>query len=93
MKFEQPASRFALVGAFVARFSDGVRVAITGASEEGVFRWTEAEAALASDFSAAALEGLSLPADGMIADLHGSADYRAHLAKVMTRRAVEAAKG
>ncbi|MGV6811442.1 MAG: FAD binding domain-containing protein [Brevirhabdus sp.] len=91
MKFEQPASRFALVGVFVARFADGVRVAVTGASEEGVFRWTEAEAALSSDFSAAALEGLSASADGMIADLHGTSAYRAHLVGVMTKRAVEAA--
>ncbi|MCR9114054.1 MAG: xanthine dehydrogenase family protein subunit M [Rhodobacteraceae bacterium] len=91
MKFEQPASRFALTGVFVARFADGVRVAVTGASEEGVFRWSEAEAALSSNFSAGALEGLSPPADGMISDLHGSGAYRANLVAVMTRRAVEAA--
>ncbi len=91
MKFEQPASRFALVGVFVARFSGGVRVAVTGASEEGVFRWSEAEAALAGNFSAGALDGLSLSGDGMISDLHGSGDYRAHLISVMTRRAVAAA--
>src|SRR6056297_2064424 len=90
MKFEQPASRFALVGVFVAQYDGGVRVAVTGASEEGVFRWSEAEAALASDFSAGALEGLSLPGDGMISDLHGSGDYRAHLVGVMTKRAVTA---
>ncbi|MBY5989048.1 FAD binding domain-containing protein [Roseovarius atlanticus] len=90
-KFEQPASRFALVGVFVAKFADGVRVAVTGASEEGVFRWTEAEEALGGNFSASALDGLSVPADGMISDLHGSGAYRAHLVSVMTRRAVEAA--
>lgn len=89
-KFVQPASRFALVGVFVAKFADGVRVAVTGASEDGVFRWTEAEAALSEDFSAAALDGLSVAADGMIADLHGSAAYRAHLVNVMTTRAVKA---
>ncbi|GGH20327.1 carbon-monoxide dehydrogenase medium subunit [Cribrihabitans marinus] len=90
-KFDQAASRFALVGVFVARFDDGVRVAVTGASEDGVFRWSEAEAALGSDFSAAALDGLALPADGMIGDLHGTPEYRAHLAAVLTRRAVQAA--
>ena len=79
IKFEQPASRFALVGVFVAKGADGVRVAVTGASEGGVFRWSEAEAALSSNFSAGALDGLSASADGLINDLHGSAAYRAHL--------------
>ncbi|MCA1337775.1 FAD binding domain-containing protein [Pseudooceanicola marinus] len=91
VKFEQPASRFALAGVFVAKFADGVRVAITGASEEGVFRWSEAEEALSGNFSAEAVSGLSLDPDGMMADLHGSAEYRAHLAKVLTGRAVTAA--
>ncbi|SEK27846.1 carbon-monoxide dehydrogenase medium subunit [Roseovarius nanhaiticus] len=91
-KFEQPASRFALVGVFVAKFADGVRVAVTGASEGGVFRWSEAEEALSKSFDASALEGLSVPADVMIGDLHGTPAYRAHLVGVMTRRAVAAAK-
>ncbi|GAB4276451.1 MAG: FAD binding domain-containing protein [Pararhodobacter sp.] len=91
-KFKQPASRFALTGAFVAKFAEGVRVAITGASEGGVFRWTEAEAALSASFDAGALEGLSASADGMIGDLHGTPAYRAHLVGVMTRRAVAAAQ-
>ncbi|MCA2010670.1 xanthine dehydrogenase family protein subunit M [Cereibacter sphaeroides] len=90
-KFMQPASRFALTGAFVAKYADGVRVAITGASEGGVFRWSEGEAALSSNFSAEALNGLSASADGIIGDLHGTPDYRAHLVGVMTRRAVAAA--
>ncbi len=90
-KFIQPASRFALVGVFVARFADGVRVAVTGASNDGVFRWSEAEKALSGDFSAAALEGLSVASDDMISDIHGTAEYRAHLVKVLTARAVKAA--
>ena len=90
-KFVQPASRFALVGVFVAKYAEGVRVAVTGASEEGVFRWSEAEAALNGNFSAAALEGLSVEADGMMADIHGSKAYRAHLIAVLTKRAVAAA--
>ncbi len=89
-KFKQPASRFALVGVMVAKYADGVRVAVTGASENGVFRWTEAEAALSTNFSADAISGLSLSADGMIGDMHGSPEYRAHLAKVLTGRAVSA---
>lgn len=90
-KFVQPASRFALTAVFVAQYADGVRVAVTGASESGVFRWAEAEAALSANFSTDALAGLSCPADGMIADLHGTAAYRAHLVGVMTKRAVAAA--
>lgn len=88
MKFLQPASRFALTGVFVAKYADGVRVAVTGASEDGVFRWSEAEEALTGTFSPAALDGLSVPAEGMMGDLHGSPEYRAHLVAVMTKRAV-----
>ena len=90
-KFEQPASRFALVGVFVAKYAGGVRVAVTGASSDGVFRWAEAEAALSADFSKAAVEALSPPEGAMISDLHGTDAYRAHLVKVMTGRAVAAA--
>ncbi|MZR13070.1 carbon monoxide dehydrogenase [Maritimibacter sp. DP07] len=88
VKFEQPASRFALVGVFVAKTADGVRVAVTGASEGGVFRWSEAEKALDGNFSPDAVDGLTLPADDMIGDLHGSPEYRAHLVGVITKRAV-----
>ena len=89
-KFEQPASRFALTGVFVAKYGDRVGVGVTGASNNGVFRWTEAEEALASNFSADAIASLSVPADDMISDLHGTAEYRAHLVKVLTGRAVAA---
>lgn len=89
-KFVQPASRFALVGVFVAKYASGVRVAVTGASEDGVFRWTDAEAALSSDFSAAAVPPAP-SGNGMIGDLHGTGAYRAHLVAVMTKRAVAAA--
>jgi carbon-monoxide dehydrogenase medium subunit len=66
-------------------------VAVTGASEGGVFRWTEAEKALSANFAAAALDGLTVSAEGMIGDLHGTPAYRANLVKVMTKRAVAAA--
>ena len=91
VKFDQPASRFALTGVFVAQYAGGVRVAVTGASNNGVFRWKEAEAALSKDFSAAAVAGLKVSPKDMISDLHGTADYRAHLVKVLTGRAVSAA--
>ncbi|SEM77164.1 FAD binding domain-containing protein [Palleronia pelagia] len=89
-KFIQPASRFPLTAVFVAHFGDDVRVAVTGASSDGVFRWTEAEEALKGNFSADAVSGLSVSADTMISDLHGSGAYRAQLTKVMTQRAVSA---
>ena len=91
-KFIQPASRFPLVAVFVAKYSDGVRVAVTGASGDGVFRWSEAESALSGEFSTDAVSGLAAPdAAGMISDLHGDGAYRAHLVRVMTGRAVKAA--
>ncbi|EAQ01673.1 carbon monoxide dehydrogenase, medium subunit, putative [Pseudooceanicola batsensis HTCC2597] len=89
-KFEQPASRFPLTGVFVAKYADRVGVGVTGASNDGVFRWKEAEEALASNFSPDAISGLTVPADDMISDLHGSAEYRAHLVKVLTGRGVAA---
>ncbi|MXZ50203.1 MAG: xanthine dehydrogenase family protein subunit M [Rhodobacteraceae bacterium] len=89
-KFDQPASRFALVGVFVAKYGNDVRVAVTGASEDGVFRWSEAESALAGNFSSSAIDGLEVDSEGMIEDIHGSKSYRASLVKVMTKRAVAA---
>ena len=92
VKFAQPASRFAMVGVFVAKTAEGARVAVTGAAEEGVFRWAEAEVALDGTFSPEALADLDPPdADLMIGDLHGSKPYRAHLVKVIAGRAVAAA--
>jgi aerobic carbon-monoxide dehydrogenase medium subunit len=91
VKFNQPASRFALTGVFVAKHASGVRVAVTGAGNDGVFRWIEAEAALSANFSAGAIAGLNVDPSGMNADLHGSAAYRANLVKVLTGRAVTAA--
>lgn len=90
-KFDQPASRFALVGVFVAQFPGAVRVAVTGASESGVVRWAAAEQALSANFSAEALNGVTHSADGLIGDIHGSPEYRAHLIGVLTKRAVQAA--
>ncbi|MBB3265298.1 carbon-monoxide dehydrogenase medium subunit [Azospirillum sp. OGB3] len=88
-KFRNPASRYAIVGVFVAVFGSEVRVTVTGAGPS-VFRADDMEAALAQDFRADALNGASVSADGLNADIHASADYRAHLVRVMARRAVEA---
>ena len=87
IKFEQPASRFALVGLALSQFADGVRVAITGLGN-GVVRWPEAEAILGAQFDAGALEGLALDPDQALGDLHAPAEYRAHLAGVLLGRAV-----
>src|SRR5271156_5410202 len=91
MKFPNPASRYALVGVFVAKTVGGVRVAVTGAGSDGVFRVPAFEAALATIFAASALVGLSVPASGLASDLHADADYRAHLIGVLAKRAVAAA--
>jgi len=90
MKFPQPASRFALVGVFVSKSGNNVRVAVTGAGSK-VFRQTDMEKALAANFSADAIKNVKQSASGLNADIHGGADYRAHLVGVMARRAVAAA--
>ena len=90
VKFPNPASRYSMAGVFVARTGGGVRVAVTGAGPTA-FRWVDAENALAKDFSAKALDGLKVVADGLNADIHASAEYRAHLVTVMAKRAVAAA--
>lgn len=89
-KYRHPASRFALVGVFVAAGRDGIRVGVTGA-RPAAFRWTEAEGALAARFSPDALDGVALSAAGLNADIHASAEYRAHCVHVMAKRAVAAA--
>jgi aerobic carbon-monoxide dehydrogenase medium subunit len=91
VKFNQPASRFALTGVFVAKYAGGVRVAVTGASQNGVFRWTDAERALSADFSPSAVSRLAVASDDLIHDLHGTPAYRANLVRVLTGRAVAAA--
>ena len=91
IKFKNPASRYAMVGVFVANGPKGVRVAVTGAGQGGVFRHTAAEAALSANWSPAALDGVSISPDNMNRDIHASAPYRAHLVGVVTKRAVAAA--
>jgi carbon-monoxide dehydrogenase medium subunit len=91
-KFRHPASRFALTGVFVAQSKSGdVRVAATGASQTGVMRVAAIETALKANWSAAALDGVTVSADGLMSDIHGTSDYRANLIKVMAGRAVTAA--
>jgi carbon-monoxide dehydrogenase medium subunit len=87
-KFPNPASRYAMVGVFVAQTAAGVRVAVTGAGQGGVFRHADMEKALAASFTAGALDGVVTPADDMNNDIHGSAAYRAHLVGVIAKRAV-----
>lgn len=91
VKFANPASRYAMVGVFVAKGPAGTRVAVTGAGDDGVFRVTEMEAALSGTFSADALSGIKVSPDGLNSDIHASAEYRAHLIGVMAKRAVAAA--
>jgi carbon-monoxide dehydrogenase medium subunit len=86
-KFAHPASGFAMTGVFVAENRSDVRVAVTGAGP-GVFRWREAEAALAKKFAADAVASLKMSPADLNEDIHGTREYRANLVNVMTRRAV-----
>ena len=87
-KFRNQASRYALVGVFVSKRSSEIRVAVTGAGGNGVFRVPQFEEALKKRFSPKSLEGLTVSPDGLNGDIHGSAEYRAHLVGVIARRAV-----
>jgi carbon-monoxide dehydrogenase medium subunit len=89
VKFDNPASRFALVGVLVARYADGVRVGVTGAGPSA-FRATDLEKALSASFATGSTAGAKIVAAGLNADLHASAEYRAHLIGVAAKRAVEA---
>jgi len=89
MKFKNPASRYAIVGVFVAKTGNQVRVAVTGAGA-GVFRSMVLEDALSKSFLPTAVEGIKIPSDGLNSDIHASAEYRAHLITVMAKRAVVA---
>jgi carbon-monoxide dehydrogenase medium subunit len=87
-KFRNPASRYAIVGVFVAQTAGGARVAVTGAGQGGVFRHVEMEKALTANFSAAAIKGIKTPPDDLNGDIHASSEYRAHLVGVIAGRAV-----
>jgi aerobic carbon-monoxide dehydrogenase medium subunit len=91
VKFPNPASRYALVGVFASKRGSEIRVVVTGAGANGVFRVPSFEEALKKRFAPKSLEGMTIPADGMASDIHGSAEYRAHLVGVLARRAVAAA--
>jgi carbon-monoxide dehydrogenase medium subunit len=92
MKFKNPASRFAIVGVFVADFGGSVRVAVTGAGP-CAFRQADMEKALAAKFAPESVASIKVKADGLNNDLHASPEYRAHLVTVMAKRAVQAALG
>ncbi|MEJ8476240.1 FAD binding domain-containing protein [Roseibium algae] len=91
-KYPNPASRYAMAGVFVAKIKEGgVRVAVTGAGQDGVFRAGEMENALAGNWAPEAVAGISVGADNLLSDIHGSAEYRSNLVTVMAKRAVVAA--
>ncbi|MDC0549312.1 xanthine dehydrogenase family protein subunit M [Alphaproteobacteria bacterium] len=89
IKFPNPASRYAMVGVFMAKTGNKVNVAITGASENGVFRSSEIENALTANFTLESIDGLNISSDGLISDIHASSSYRANLIKEMAKRALK----
>ena len=90
IKFPNPASRYAMVGVFVAKTSNGVRVAVTGAGDNGVFRASSIEDALKTNFSSDVVDSSSIDTDNLLSDIHAGAEYRQHLIGVMAARAVDA---
>ena len=88
IKFPNPASRYAMVGVFMAKKGNDIRVAVTGAGENGVFRSSEIENALNSSLSLESLEKLEVPSSGLMSDIHASAKYRANLIKEMAKKAL-----
>lgn len=89
-KFNNPASRYAIVGVFVADTASGIRVAVTGAGADGVHLQQDIQSALSANFSADAIDAVSINASDLLSDIHADADYRANLIKVMTKRAIAA---
>ena len=89
MKFPNPASRYAMAGVFISKNDTDIRVAVTGASENGVFRWIEMEKSLSNDWSKSSVENVKLSPEGIMSDIHGSSEYRANLVNIMAIRAFE----
>tara|TARA_B100001996_G_scaffold288187_1_gene228445 strand:+ start:1168 stop:1968 length:801 start_codon:yes stop_codon:yes gene_type:complete len=89
MKFPNPASRYAMAGVFISVFENKVNVSVTGASENGVFKWSEMEEALTNNFSAEEARKVKLNSEGIMSDIHADSNYRANLVNVMAIRAVD----
>ena len=89
MKFPNPASRYAMAGVYVSVFDDGINVSVTGASENGVFKWAEMEEALTDELTIEKAKSIKLSSEGVMSDIHADSAYRANLVDVMAVRAVE----